>query len=99
MYKLGIAAIPLLERKIYSLSDINPQISTCIWDFLLILPGNQVANTLVGGVKGIQGVEIVDNRSKNQWRVDGRKGEVWLLLFDEFPCGAFGESFCSKLLE
>jgi hypothetical protein len=46
---------------------------------------DEIPHALIRGVDSIKRVEIMDDRAKDQWWIDGSNIEIWLLLVDEGP--------------
>lgn len=62
-----------------------------------MLPKKRVANSLVGCVDCAKRVEVRRDRSKNDWWVDGRDGEVWLLGLDKLLRRPLSKGFASMV--
>lgn len=72
-------------------ANVNPQESASLGDLILGLALVDVSDALVAGVQRLERVQVVDDGTEDKRRVDGRDGEVGLLLLDEVPRGLLGE--------
>jgi hypothetical protein len=85
-------------------ADIDPQESTSLGNLFLGLALVDVSDALVAGVQGVERVQVVNDGTEHKRGVDGRDGEIRLLLLDKVPRGLLGECLastvtCSRVLK
>lgn len=73
-------------------SNIDIEECTSRGNLLLHLALDEVAHPLIRGIDSLQGVQVVNNGSKDQGRVDSSDVKVRLLLLNEIPGSLLGES-------
>lgn len=52
-------------------AHVDPEVGTRVGDLLLAFALQEVARALVGGVHGVEGVEVVDDGPEDEGWVDG----------------------------
>lgn len=82
-------------------SNIDPNVGSGVGDLVLAFALNEITYALVGGIDRLERIEMVDYGPKDHRGVDGRDGEVWLLVLLEFPCRPLSKCLarCSRLLD
>lgn len=75
-----------------NIADVYPEECTGGRQLFLGLALDQISHTSVGSVHRIERVEVMNDRSKYQGRVDRRQIEVGLFLLNELPSSLLRKS-------
>lgn len=78
-------------------ADVDKGKGTGSGDFRFVFALDKISNSLVGGIQGIEGVEVVDDGAEDERGVDGAKCKVWFFRLDKVPSGFFGKRFAGSI--